>query len=213
MSELHGMNANFYWNRLRSRQLLLYRPDGIVNEVTMTKSKSVTRQNIMDAAQALAGETGAGNISLDAVAARAGVSKGGLLYHFASKSRLMEAMVEDFLSRTDAALREQEKAGKPDAVVRAYIDQFLIEEGRCLPPPSGLLAALSEDPGLLDPVRHHERDFLDRIRANASSPTLATVAFLVVHAIRNMRLLNVEVLTEAELHEVTACLRDQLGIK
>lgn len=42
--------------------------------------------------------------TLDAVAARAGVSKGGLLYHFASKDALAEAVLALFAEITEADL-------------------------------------------------------------------------------------------------------------
>lgn len=126
------------------------------------------------------------------------MSKGGLLYHFPSKSRLMEALVEDFLSRFDAAISAEEKTGRPDAAIRAYVAQFVAERKCGTPPPSGLLAALAEDPGMLDPVRRYERDFLNRIRANAADPQMATLAFLAIQGIRTMELLNTQVLDRAD---------------
>lgn len=161
-------------------------------------ARGQTRRRILDAAQDLARTTGPGNLSLDAVAAAAGVSKGGLLYHFPSKSKLMEAVVEDFLSRFDAALSAEEKTGRPDAAIRAYIAQFRSERQCGTPPPSGLLAALVEDPGMLDPVRRFERDFLARIRANAADPDMATLAFMAIQGIRSMELLNTQVLDHNE---------------
>ena len=169
-----------------------------------------TRCRILVAAQELARSTGPGNLSLDAVAAQAGVSKGGLLYHFPSKNRLMEALVEDHLSRFDAALSAQEKTGKPDAAICAYIAQFLAERQCGTPPPSGLLAALAEDPGMLDPVRRWEREFLNRIRANATDPQMATLAFLAIQGIRAMELLNTQVLDHAEEAELVEWLKTRL---
>ena len=169
-----------------------------------------TRRRILDAAQELARSTGPGNLSLDAVAAKAGVSKGGLLYHFPSKNRLMEALVEDHLSRFDAALSAQEKTGRPDAAICAYIAQFMAERQCGTPPPSGLLAALAEDPGMLDPVRRQERDFLGRIRANASDPQMATLAFLAIQGLRAMELLNTQVLDRTEEAELVDWLRQRL---
>ena len=170
-----------------------------------------TRRKILDAAEHLARHAGPGHMSLEAVAARAGVSKGGLLYHFPSKSRLMEALVEDFLSRFDAVLSAEESTGRPNAMIGAYLAHFLTEYRKKTRPPSGLLAALAEDPGMLDPVRRHERNFLDRIRANATDPDMATLAFLVVHAIRSMDLLNLRVLDEAEVDRIIAGLLTRLG--
>lgn len=180
--------------------------------VAQARDGGETRWKILRAAEAIAREAGPGHLSLDAVAARAGVSKGGLLYHFASKAKLMEALVADYLGAIDETLRAEESTGRPDAVIAAYIAEF--EARRCAEacPPSGLLAALAEDPHLLDPVRGFERDFLARIRANASDPDLATFAFLALHGIRSMDLLNVSVLEPAEVARLVAELRARLGL-
>lgn len=178
----------------------------------MTKDNTDTRQKILQATEELARENGPGNIALDAVAARAGISKGGLLYHFPTKAHLLKAMVEDFLHRFDTVLREEERNGRPNGVIRAYLDHYVQEHQCKAPPPSGLLAALAEDPDLLTPVRRYERDFLDRIRANATDPQLATVAFLVLHGIRNMRLLNVPVIDKEETESVIRWLRQNLEL-
>lgn len=140
------------------------------------------------------------------------MSKGGLLYHFPSKSRLMEALVEDYLARFDAAISAEERTGQPDAAIRAYIDQFRSERQGGTPPPSGLLAALAEDPGMLAPVRRQESDFLARIQANATDPQLATLIFLAIHGIRTMELLNIQVLEEGDEEAMLNWSKDRLGM-
>ncbi|WP_159612293.1 TetR/AcrR family transcriptional regulator [Glutamicibacter sp. JC586] len=52
------------------------------------------RGKVLDAYISLLCEEGERAATLDATAARAGVSKGGLLYHFASKEALAEALIE-----------------------------------------------------------------------------------------------------------------------
>ena len=49
---------------------------------------------IIDAAETVVLEAGASHMTLDAVAAKAGVSKGGLLHHFPNKVSLLVAMVK-----------------------------------------------------------------------------------------------------------------------
>ncbi|WP_377403492.1 TetR/AcrR family transcriptional regulator [Plastorhodobacter daqingensis] len=178
----------------------------------MSQKKNDTREKILAAAAELARASGPGNISLEAVAARAGVSKGGLLYHFSSKNKLLEALVEDFLGRFDAALTAEEGSGRPNSVLSAYMDLCLRDRLCGSPPPSGLLAALAEDPGLLDPVRRYERRFLDRIRANASDPELATLGFLALMGLRHMDLLDIQVLEPGEAAEVICALRRRMGL-
>jgi AcrR family transcriptional regulator len=171
------------------------------------------RDKILAAAEELARDAGPGNLSLDAVAARAGVSKGGLLYHFPTKAKLLEALVEQFLASFNQALRDRESqsAGAPDSLVRAYLD-ILVGEHLChQPPPSGLLAALGEDPNFLAPVRRFDRRLLDRMKANASDPVLALIVYLTLHGIKSMQLLNIETIDGEEFDSVIARLRKMIG--
>lgn len=52
------------------------------------------RDRVLDSFVAIVCEEGERPATLDAVAARAGVSKGGLLYHFGSKAALVEGLCE-----------------------------------------------------------------------------------------------------------------------
>ncbi|MET1132235.1 MAG: TetR/AcrR family transcriptional regulator [Aeromicrobium sp.] len=59
----------------------------------MTEERS-TRDRVLDAFERLLVSAGSRAATLDAVAAEAGVSKGGLLYHFRSREALVDGMVE-----------------------------------------------------------------------------------------------------------------------
>jgi AcrR family transcriptional regulator len=171
------------------------------------------RERILHAAEELARSEGAGNISLDAVAARARVSKGGLLYHFPTKAKLLEALVEQFLATLERELnhRERQGGGVANATARAYLDIMIDEQVCGQPPPSGLLAALAENPDFLEPVRRFDRQLLDRMKASASDPALAVLVFLVMQGIKSGQLLNVETIDAGEFDSVIARLRDMLG--
>ena len=60
------------------------------------------RERVLDAYEELLSREGERYATLDAVAAKAGVSKGGLLYHFASK----QALEEGLLARLDLLVQE-----------------------------------------------------------------------------------------------------------
>jgi len=181
----------------------------------VTSKPSGTRRRILDAAAEIARETGPGNLALDAVAARAGVSKGGLLYHFPSKSQLMKGMVEHFLSSFEEALaaREKEKEGRKNGLMEAYLELFVEEHEGHQPPPSGLLAAMAEDPDFLAPVRRHHRDFVTSLKSKASDPATALVVFLAIQGVRSMGLLNLDILTDAEFGLASEKLADMLAGK
>lgn len=170
-----------------------------------------TRDRILAAAEALAQETGPASLSLEAVAARAGVSKGGLLYHFPSKAKLMEGLVEHYLARFEAALRPDEASRRPDGVIAAYVEAYMSERIAKAPPSCGLVAALIENPSILDPIRERERAFLDAIRANARDPDFATAAFLAMHGIRSLEILGLAILTEEEAAGAAQALQARLA--
>lgn len=65
-------------------------------------SSATTRDRILDALAAILIERGSAAVTLNAVAERAGVSKGGLLYHFPSKSDLINGLVERMTAEAEA---------------------------------------------------------------------------------------------------------------
>jgi AcrR family transcriptional regulator len=62
---------------------------------------SDTRDRILDSLETLLLEHGMTKVTLDSVAAAAGVSKGGLLYHFKTKDALVAAMVRRLAVQAD----------------------------------------------------------------------------------------------------------------
>ena len=59
----------------------------------MERTRTLLRATLLDAAEAVVARQGIANLTLESVAAEAGMSKGGLLHHFRTKDRLIEALV------------------------------------------------------------------------------------------------------------------------
>jgi AcrR family transcriptional regulator len=109
--------------------LLLYRPDGILGYVSepIQKKSSHSREVILEAAANLVHEQGASALTLDATCARAGMSKGGLLYHFRSKEELIQGMMErhlDGILATIEAEMQKDPQMRPGRWHRAAIRSF-----------------------------------------------------------------------------------------
>lgn len=68
------------------------------------KQPALVRQQLLDIAAELVGDGGLHTITLDAVARKAGVSKGGLLHHFPTKQALIQGVCDALLEQTDNAL-------------------------------------------------------------------------------------------------------------
>ena len=180
--------------------------------MTTQVGRPSSRHKIVAAAMELAKEVGPGHVSLDAVAHRAGVSKGGLLYHFPSKNKLLQAIVAHHLDAFDDALsvKTAEKHEKTDSVISACVDLYETECKQGMPKASGFLAALVENPDLMLPARKFSRRLIDKIRANASDEATALVAFLALEGLRCLPLLDIDVLTEDERNLVVARLHDMV---
>lgn len=138
-----------------------------------------TRTRLLDAAAAVIAVHGAQDLTLDAVAREAGVSKGGLLYHFPSKAALVQALVAAAVSQIDDAMREAVAADRtPGAFTRAYVRTTLdpLDAGAGATLATALLATAASDPDLLQPLR----DAYDRWNASLRSDGLPPERALVV---------------------------------
>ncbi|WP_375001353.1 TetR/AcrR family transcriptional regulator [Aeromicrobium sp. CTD01-1L150] len=78
----------------------------------MPDAERSTRDRLLDAFESLLVETGSRGATLDAVAAAADVSKGGLLYHFHSKDELVEGMLERLREQGVADVEKMRSARK-----------------------------------------------------------------------------------------------------
>lgn len=87
------------------------------------KDPQAVRQLLLEVAADLCVEKGAAGLTLDAAAAAAGVSKGGLLHHFPSKADLLFGLLDDMIARMDAAIAEAMRADpEPHGrFTRAYV--------------------------------------------------------------------------------------------
>ena len=72
---------------------------------------SVARAAALDAADALLSEHGLAAFTLEAVAARAGISKGGLLYHFPTKEALLSDLMRRCLAEDPDPIVENAEGG------------------------------------------------------------------------------------------------------
>jgi AcrR family transcriptional regulator len=157
-----------------SGRLTPNRPGGI--DSPMERAHSKLLDALLNAAEKVVGRQGIANLTLDAVAAVAGISKGGLLHHFSSKDRLVEAMVvrsaENWRScYMQAYARTPEGPGR---MSRALLTHCL-SDAKCWTEQlrsssSVVFAALAQNPSLIQPMRAVYSDLHRRIAEDALPP-------------------------------------------
>ncbi|WP_328289660.1 TetR/AcrR family transcriptional regulator [Nocardia aurantiaca] len=77
-----------------------------------TRNPAGTRDRILDALETLLLDKGLSQVTLENVAAAAGVSKGGLLYHFKSKDALLAGLLRRLAERADQQVRTAVEQGR-----------------------------------------------------------------------------------------------------
>lgn len=134
------------------------------------KSRSDARERILDAALAVSDRVGAAHMTLDAVAAEAGVSKGGLLYHFASKDLLLKGVVEHHMAQhqRDLEMAEAMFPGRPGGYLQAFVHaQRQGIEAKLHGPKAtqSFIAAAVNTPELMDSPRRYAVAHVERLRS------------------------------------------------
>lgn len=148
-------------------------PDATPNDITSGAPPLDARTRILDAAERIVQAKGVPALTLEAAAREAGVSKGGLLYHFASKeallmgllTRLADSISLDFQAVLDAQPPSPARATRaviawsfdhPEAVCEQHQRSAAV-----------FLAAFHHDAAMLDPIRNVFAHIRRRVREDA----------------------------------------------
>lgn len=158
--------------------------------------QSNTRQQILQAVNQLVLAEGVNHLTLEAVAKKAGVSKGGLLYHFPSKEALIKGLIEHLNGQFDSEVARrlaEEEPGQPEAAgrwLRAFVratfeavkgsqpgSQLSSQPlaGNWMGSNAAILTAIATDPQLLEPFRKTFAAYQRQAEQDGIDPALATV--------------------------------------
>lgn len=139
-------------------------------------SNPSTREKIIDASMAIVREQGVAKLTLDEAAKWAGVSKGGVLYHFKTKDDLIRGMVERLIHQCDAlhqSYYDQEPDG-PYRWARAVVRTGFDPNGPASDKLGGaLLASVAVNPDLVAPLQAKYEEWIARIHSDSPNPQLA----------------------------------------
>jgi len=164
----------------------------------MKARRANSRDRILAAAADVAREAGPGSLSLDAVANRAGVSKGGLLYNFPTKAKLMQGLVENYLNEFERALEAGIAEAGHESALAAYVRLSADECVEPQPSASWIFSAIAEDPDFLTPIKSFKRQLFERLKGETNDLGSLLVCFLAIEGLRSMNLFDSDVLSEDE---------------
>jgi AcrR family transcriptional regulator len=176
----------------------------------LTRKKEIDRDRILDAAEAVILESGGQNFTLDAVAERAGISKGGLVYSFATKDELVYAALEREVTHFQKAVGRRLGSGPhgPVELVLAHIEEALEEDDASTQKAAFLVTALVHAPEMLEPIRRYYRALLDPLRSKSGELREVRHALLAVEGIFLLRGLGFVEVSADELKSVLLHARD-----
>ncbi|MDD1512170.1 TetR/AcrR family transcriptional regulator [Priestia megaterium] len=138
-----------------------------------------TFDDILLAATQVVQRDGVGNLTLEKVAKEAGISKGGLLYHFSSKDELIKQMLYSVTKKYDDGLNVQvEHDNSPGKWSRAYLAETLHDLQREQVMSAGLLAGIATNPELLQHFQKQYEKWQQHIEQDDIDPVLATIVRL-----------------------------------
>ena len=161
-----------------------------------------SRSLVLDAADALVSEVGANHMSLDAVAARAGMSKGGLLYLFPSKVALLQGMLERYVERLESGAGNGAPKRKGSEARRLLAARLAARGDHDLDKQRtgsfSMIAAIAERPDLLDPVRAAHKRIWSRLQKTSDDPELALLAWFALEGLLFVELFATSPLSRSE---------------
>jgi AcrR family transcriptional regulator len=160
----------------------------------MAQHTDNAREKIIDAAEQVVVESGAGHLTFEAVASKSGISRGGLLYHFPDKKALLKGMLDRQIGRI-AETRMKKRAEIPEGPERetvAYVLSMLDEDneskGRIM---AAIIAMAAYEPGILGSAAQDYRQTISDLATDGLSFERVAVITLATHGLRLMEVLSI----------------------
>jgi len=172
---------------------------------------------LLDAAEAVVVRQGIANLTLDAVAAEAGMSKGGLLHHFPTKDRLVEALVARSAENWRACYMEAYGRAPegPGRMARALLSYCLSDAqgwtDQLRHSSSAVFAALAQNPSLIEPMRAVYSDLHRRLAEDGLPPGVGETIAAAIDGLWLDWVLGLAPVNQEVVVRVRIALEDMLG--
>lgn len=167
-------------------------------------SKEDTRNKILKAAANIVQSNGILDLTLEAAAVEAGISKGGLLYHYPSKNALIEGMIQNFMQSyaDNIKLSAKQDVSQEGKWTRAFINETFQQSTTDRSLDAGLMAAAALNPELLGPMQDAYGAWQQHIEDDGIDPIHATILRLAVDGLWFSELFSLAPLEEGFRNEI-----------
>jgi AcrR family transcriptional regulator len=163
------------------------------------------RERVLEAAERVVAEVGAARLTLDVVAQAAGVSKGGLLYHFPSKESLLGALAQRYVQNMEQCIEaakghisEQDQSRD----LKACIAGILGSDPRCKAMGAALLATAANDLTLLEVIRERLVAYNQELAGSSADFARAAIVTLAIDGLMMRESLRISPFTETQREQV-----------
>lgn len=172
-----------------------------------------TRDKIIDAAMSIVRNQGVAKLTLDEAAKCAGLSKGGVLYHFKTKDALIRGVVENLINHCDALQQsyyDREPEG-PYRWARAVVHTGFDPNGPASDKlASALLTSIAVNPELVAPLQARYDTWTARIAADSPNPMLAGLIRMAMDGHYFEKILGLDLCDETKREQMKTFMLDLL---
>lgn len=164
------------------------------------RNGEATRRKLLDGACAIILEEGTDKLTIERVISRAGVSKGTFLYHFPTRDRLVEALVNEYAKHLEVVMTSVEAASADDldpvlgGYERWYRDFSSGEIDGGSSPLVSLVTASRSNRRYMEPVREWYRNHFAKLEHSPCGPETALLVSLAYDALFFHHLFGTDVL-------------------
>ncbi len=171
--------------------------------------RTTRKVEILHAASKIVSERGILNLTLEATALEAGVSKGGLLYHFPSKDALVKGMIDHLAENYQEKLTTivDNSVDVKGRWIKSYVEVTFKTPYENKDMQAGLLAAKAVNGELLEPIRELYTTWQEEIENDGIDPTLATIIRLATDGIWLLELYDIHYMDKEKKEKVYQMLK------
>lgn len=155
----------------------------------MARPRVIDQNDILDAAEAVVIRNGAAQLTLDAVALEAGISKASVIYDYKSKQQLIKAVIARRINREKKRIQTiTDMLGNvPDVTVRGLIAAASeVPDNDLRAVARNLAAALAMDDELHSVIENYYHHIIASVMETSDNPTKGLLSFLALEGLKSL---------------------------